>query len=172
MTLGVRRGGDVHCACAIGARPWTRPFFHYWVSAPSLAPPNYGTSVYLYRYDGFYVDHCKWRSVADHFSGPSNEELQLWPVYSGGDPIGFRWFLIIFDISGSNSWEIIETWPQDEWYPVDHEGEGSLDRMQYKLPHTAFGPLLAAELRPGYFEACDDGDYPAKQQSKPLTWQP
>ena len=146
---------------------------HYWVNATALFGPQYFTDYVLYRFAGYYFDHCKWYSVTDHFAGPSNEELQKWPLYDvGGTLVGFYWRLLLFDGSGVNNYRLNVDWAPAEQIPVDHEAFGSCDKLEYKLPHEVLGPIFDAVILAGYPDACDDDDYPAKVQRKPFTWQP
>ena len=169
MGLGNRRS-ETSCFCSLGCPAGTFPFRQYFVTTPTTPGPNYGGVHYLFRYTTIAGNACIWDSVADHFIGPSTERLFWNPINLGPDSNEYNVELTLITIGGINTWrQTFSTALPEPPGQVEPNAPTSCSRMRILLPHVILGVLSIAELTPAYPDACDDADYPAKQQTKFLA---
>lgn len=155
------------CFCDANCISGTWPFDGYWIEAPRLAGPGYDTPV-LYRFalEGS-PGVCRWDSVKDHFAGPSVEQLTKATVGSPPGTKAFQWELNIQDATGINVYIIQVQTNLPEVAPIDPNSIISCSTLRWELPHVILGPAFSAVITPAYPDACDDDDYPMKEQRKP-----
>lgn len=169
MGLGIRRD-EPSCFCNFGCPAGTFPFRQYWVTTPALPGPNYNDNHYLFRNDTQSPPVCTWKAVRDHFIGPSIENFTLELILNDPDLMGYQIELILLDPGGINTWrnQFFTALPEPQG-EVQPESPTSCSRMTIQLPHVIFGLSSIATLTPAYPDACDDDDFPEKQQTKFLA---
>ncbi len=170
MGLGVRRS-RTPCFCAESCPAGTYPFEQYWIKAPAPLGPQYGLNAYLYRFVGTGSGGlCIWRAVTDHFFGPSLEELTKTTVAAPPGFMAYRFDLVLLDGTGINQWTQTYTTALPEPPGLVQPGAtNSCSRIIKLLTHVVLGVPWFAQMTPAYPDACDDADFPAKEQTKPFA---
>lgn len=167
MGLGKRRV-RTSCFCFEGCPRGTYPYDGYFVNAFHPVGPSYGDAHILYRFAGELENRCIWNPVTPALAPGSIEELRKILIVDIDDnPIGFRWDLVLVDVSGGNSWVHDTTPPYSDEIPYPPQDPKSCSRYNWLLQHTVTGPINPAQIFAAFPNACSDDDWPEKAQDRP-----
>jgi len=159
------------CFCNVGCPNGTYPYFQFWVTAVATLPPDYGNLTKLFIFgEKLPGDVCVWHPVKREFSPGGTEDLIFRPIAVGGDFKGWQTELLLSTFIVNNRWFNDNIVALPESSPIEPEASNSCSRLRHELlgdpGQTTFG---ASVLIPAYPDACNDSDWPEKQQRPPLN---
>ncbi len=169
MGLGIRRNVS-SCFCAESCPKGTFPFKQYWIAANAPTPPHYGLRTYLFRFAVETTLNCFWTPVSNHLPPPSAELLIKTHFPDTPTEKRYRLQLVLQQGLLSNVYQQDYVTPLPEiGTEVDPNATSSCSRIIKLLPHAVLGLPWFALLTPAYPDACDDADFPMKEQTKPFA---
>lgn len=169
MGLGIKRS-RTSCFCSAGCPAGTYPFDQYWVTAKGIGVPDTGGAHWLMRFKSQSMGlACLWEAVDSHGIPPITASI-VWEESAA--PVGFRKYTVTFS---TFQLIIVGTWAASFTSPIETEGliepeaPASCSRIKIVLPFAIPTTGNEAILTPAFPNACDDADWPIKEQRKPVA---